>query len=74
MTEWMAVALCREYPRETFFPTDGAGVVRAQRICARCPVREACLAYALAERIEFGVWGGCSERARQRMRRAAATR
>jgi len=52
-----------------FFPSDGAGVDRARRICATCPVQIDCLEYALAESIDHGVWGGCSERERRRIAR-----
>lgn len=31
---------------------------RAKAICARCPVQEDCLDYALTNRIRIGVWGG----------------
>ena len=27
-------------------------------VCGRCPVREACLAYALDARELWGIWGG----------------
>ncbi|MGH9290867.1 MAG: WhiB family transcriptional regulator, partial [Acidimicrobiales bacterium] len=40
-----------------------------------CPVKEQCLEHALANRIDHGVWGGCSERERRRIlkrRRLAA--
>jgi WhiB family transcriptional regulator, redox-sensing transcriptional regulator len=67
---WMATAVCREHRPEVFFPTDGAGVERAQRICVTCPVREECLEYAIQNRIEHGVWGGASERARRRITQA----
>lgn len=50
-----------------FFPSDGVGVDRARKICATCPVREACLDYALEHRIDHGVWGGTSERERRRI-------
>lgn len=50
-----------------FFPTNGGGVVTAAKFCTDCPVRQECLEYALRENIEFGVWGGASERARARM-------
>jgi hypothetical protein len=30
----------------------------ARKVCASCPVRLACLAYALKTRPETGVWGG----------------
>ncbi len=69
-TEWMSQGTCRTTPPETFFPSDGLGVIRAQRICADCPVQEPCLEYALANRIDHGVWGGRSERERRRILRA----
>ena len=75
-SDWMAQGSCNEHPPEVFFPNDGVGVLRAQRICNACPVQADCLAYALSERIDHGVWGGASERSRRRMlkkARAAAT-
>ncbi len=66
-TAWMADGNCRLYPPATFFPSDGVGVDRARKICKDCPVLSRCLAYALDERIEHGVWGGCSERERRRI-------
>ena len=67
VTAWMATGNCRNYPPAVFFPSDGVGVDRARKICADCPVSATCLEYALAERIEHGVWGGCSERERRRI-------
>jgi WhiB family redox-sensing transcriptional regulator len=69
-TEWMADGKCREVPPETFFPSDGLGVIRAQRICATCEVSARCLEYALENHIDHGVWGGKSERERRRILRA----
>ena len=66
---WLLRARCRDLPPAIFFPSDGAGVEVARRYCAECEVREACLAYALDNHIEHGVWGGASERARRRMAR-----
>ena len=66
---WMDEGLCRQVPPSTFFPNDGVGVDVARRICAACPVKEPCLEYALAERIDHGVWGGASERERRRILR-----
>ena len=66
----MAEARCRSMDPEIFFPTDGLGVQRAAEICEACPVREACLEYALRNGIQHGVFGGLSERARVRLRRA----
>jgi WhiB family redox-sensing transcriptional regulator len=67
LTAWMGAGNCRNYPPATFFPSDGVGVDRARKICVDCPVIEQCLEYALDERIEHGVWGGCSERERRRI-------
>jgi len=66
-TEWMRHGRCREVPPSTFFPSDGVGVEVARRLCGTCPVQEPCLEYALAERIDHGVWGGASERERRRI-------
>ena len=66
-TGWMGEGNCRLYPPATFFPSDGVGVDRARKICKGCPVIDTCLEYALTERIEHGVWGGCSERERRRI-------
>jgi WhiB family redox-sensing transcriptional regulator len=66
-TEWMQRGLCREIPPTTFFPSDGVGVEIARRICDTCPVKAPCLEYALENRIDHGVWGGCSERERRRI-------
>jgi WhiB family redox-sensing transcriptional regulator len=51
-------------------------LVRAKRVCARCPVRELCRSYALENEEEFGVWGGLSEIERKHLiaeRRGAQT-
>jgi len=69
VTAWMADGTCRHHPTEVFFPNDGAGVERARAICARCPIAQRCLDYALENRIEHGVWGGESERSRRRILR-----
>jgi len=47
---------------------DELGVARAKAVCAGCPVREACLEFALANDERWGVWGGTSERQRRAMR------
>jgi WhiB family redox-sensing transcriptional regulator len=77
-TEWMRLGNCRTEPPAFFFPSDGVGVEIARRMCASCPVKEPCLEYALLNRIDHGVWGGCSERERRRIlkrrRQAAAAK
>jgi WhiB family redox-sensing transcriptional regulator len=66
-TKWMAEGKCAELPPETFFPRDGVGVQIARRICGECSQQVTCLEFALAQRIDHGVWGGTSERERRRI-------
>jgi WhiB family transcriptional regulator, redox-sensing transcriptional regulator len=69
MQEWMTRASCRGGNASAFFPSDGSGVETAQHVCVGCPVRVDCLEYALTNRLDYGVWGGTSERERQRILR-----
>jgi WhiB family redox-sensing transcriptional regulator len=62
---WMNLAKCKTMEPGKFFSHDGDGVREAQRICAICPVKLACLAYALDNRLNDGVWGGTSEQERR---------
>lgn len=66
-TEWMARGNCADRSPAVFFPSDGVGVEAARQICATCPVKDPCLEHALENRIDHGVWGGCSERERRRI-------
>jgi WhiB family redox-sensing transcriptional regulator len=43
----------------------GAEQHKAKVICQACPVRTECLAEALDNRMEWGVWGGLTERERR---------
>ena len=67
--EWTAEGRCRGMDPQVFFPSDGLGVQAATAICRDCPVREPCLEYALVNRIQHGVFGGESERSRERILR-----
>lgn len=67
--EWTAEGRCRGMDPQVFFPSDGIGVQAATAICRDCPVREPCLEYALVNRIQHGVFGGESERSRERILR-----
>lgn len=55
---WQEDAACLGYPQHMFFTDDRSMVQRAKQICATCPVRIECLAYATANKEEVGVWGG----------------
>ena len=41
----------------------------ARAICAACPVRGQCLAYAITADERFGIWGGLDPRQRRTLRR-----
>ena len=47
----------------------GAAQNRAKAVCMGCPVRTECLSDALDNRVEFGVWGGMTERERRALLR-----
>jgi WhiB family redox-sensing transcriptional regulator len=61
-------AACRDEDAELFFPL-GKGAWQAIAICERCPIRQACLDYALPQPGLIGVWGGMSEEDRKAERR-----
>ena len=67
--EWRSHAACRDVDTAVFFPENESQVVAAKAICAACPVREACLDFALITRQDDGVWGGLDENERRRVRR-----
>ena len=56
-------AKCRGM-EDALFP-DASDQKRARLLCSGCPVRFECLAEALDNRIEWGVWGGMTERERR---------
>ena len=64
---WRNRAACRGVDPDVFYPVSDEEAEVARAICAQCPVREACLEYALANRERDGVWGGATERERRRM-------
>lgn len=67
--EWRLDASCRDLDTAIFFPETDEGVTDAKAICATCPVRQACLEFALVTRQDDGVWGGLDENERRRLRR-----
>ncbi len=73
-TTWMSHGNCAHRDPSMFFPSDGVGVEIARKACEGCPVKTQCLEYAIAERIDHGVWGGCSERERRRIIRSRQTK
>jgi WhiB family redox-sensing transcriptional regulator len=66
---WQRRAACRGERIEVFVQSRGRiGYDRARSLCARCPVCEPCLAYALADDLMVGVWGGTTAQERRAMR------
>lgn len=66
--DWTIAAACRGMNPDELF-VQGAAQNRAKSVCAACPVRTECLADALDNRVEFGVWGGMTERERRALLR-----
>ena len=64
---WRQHAACRGADPDTFYPATDEEAEEAKAVCATCPVRQACLEYALANRERDGVWGGLTERERRRL-------
>ncbi|MEO3765345.1 WhiB family transcriptional regulator [Streptomyces phytophilus] len=72
VTDWSAQAACRTADPDELF-VQGAAQNRAKAVCTGCPVRTECLADALDNRVEFGVWGGMTERERRALLRRRPT-
>lgn len=66
--EWVTQAKCRNGDPDALF-VRGAAQRRAASICRHCPVAMQCVADALDNRVEFGVWGGLTERQRRALLR-----
>jgi WhiB family redox-sensing transcriptional regulator len=68
---WRKRALCRDEDPELFFPLAEDGpdawmIDEAKAICAVCPVRSACLDFALVAAAD-GTYGGMSQWERERL-------
>ena len=66
--DWSARAACRTTDPDALF-VQGAAQNRAKALCSGCVVRTECLADALDNEVEFGVWGGMTERERRALLR-----
>lgn len=66
--EWVTQAKCRNEDPDALF-VRGAEQRKAAVICRHCPVLTECRADALDNRVEFGVWGGLTERQRRALLR-----
>ncbi|MFV0464347.1 MAG: WhiB family transcriptional regulator [Nostocoides sp.] len=66
--DWGAFAACRDADPDSLF-VQGREQRAAKATCRGCPVVAECLADALDNRTEFGVWGGMTERERRALLR-----
>jgi WhiB family redox-sensing transcriptional regulator len=72
--DWATQAQCSGKDPDALF-VRGKAQHDAKAVCKTCPVLAQCLAEALDNRTEFGVWGGMTERERRALlrRRPAAS-
>lgn len=62
--DWAPMGRCAKSDPDALF-VQGAAQQTAKIVCQGCPVIAECLADALDNRTEFGVWGGMTERERR---------
>ncbi len=65
---WADNASCKGARPDELF-VRGAAQNRVKQICGQCPVKTECLAEALDNNMEWGVWGGTTERERRALLR-----
>lgn len=65
---WAPLARCAGLDPAIFYPNDGHRP-EGLDVCNRCPVRVECLDHALTRPERHGIWGGMSERGRDRLER-----
>jgi len=71
MTTWRDRAACLIEDPELFFPISthpGRQTAEAKAVCRTCPVRDACLTWALETHQDYGIWGGLTEAERRTIR------
>lgn len=66
---WRAHGECRKHPELDFHPVRGGNqhhaIAPLLEVCARCPVRDACLEAAMVHRERYGIWGGTTGKDRR---------
>lgn len=64
---WQRRSACKGIDPIVFYPATDEEAADAKAVCEVCPVQTECLEYAIACREHEGVWGGHTERERQRI-------
>ena len=67
--DWQAKAVCAQVGGDLFYPELGEDTEKAKSVCRGCEVRAACLAYSIEIDDREGIFGGFTERIRQRIAR-----
>jgi len=65
VNSWRDRAECRKFSLDTMDGSLGHLAV-SKRVCAMCPVKDACLAWAVDHAESWGVWGGLTDNERRR--------
>ena len=67
---WQGMGECRSTADDTWFPETGQTALRAAAVarCGFCPARRSCLAHALTEGEDYGIWGGTTDVQRDALR------
>lgn len=62
--EWTRDAACRlaADPEDWFQQPNSLRTVKALTVCSSCPVKQVCFDYAISKRINYGIWGGRTEK------------
>lgn len=76
-SDWRHRAACRDEDPELFYPVseNGPGALQvedAKAVCFRCSAQGECLAWALGNGQDFGVWGAMSAEERRSLKRREA--
>ncbi|XVX20848.1 WhiB family transcriptional regulator [Actinomycetota bacterium] len=66
--DWAGLGVCAGSDPDALF-VQGKAQHDAKTVCRTCPVVQECLADALDNHTEFGVWGGMTERERRQLLR-----
>lgn len=70
INDWRKFRACKGLPTAIFFPMTKGIAQKTIVVCEGCPVKWDCLNYAVANGIEYGIWGGTTERQRLPLIRA----
>lgn len=69
LENWFTRGACIDRDPDELFVEGQSAQRDARSLCLSCPVRVECLADALNNKVEFGVWGGMTERERRMLLR-----